>query len=137
MAYMLLGAVFLGVGAQASTVREIQMLSLPITIVQVGMFGLSSAAASSPGSTLAFFAQLFPLSSPFAMAARGATDPRLWPHLLALGWQLLWVALTITVAARLFRRGVLKSGSGGFKGLFGRKRNEGPDDAGADSLTQM
>jgi ABC-2 type transport system permease protein len=26
-------------------------------------------------------------------------------------WQALWVAITVTVAARLFRRGVLKSGS--------------------------
>ena len=49
MAYMLLGAVFLGVGAQASTVREIQMLSLPVTILQVAMFGLASTAASQPG----------------------------------------------------------------------------------------
>lgn len=137
MAYMLLGAVFLGVGAQASTVREIQMLSLPITIVQVGMFGLSSAAASSPGSLVATVAQIFPLSSPFAMAARGATDPRLWPHLLAIGWQLFWVALTIVVAARLFRRGVLKSGSGGFGAIFGGRRSAGSGDAAAESLTPM
>ena len=111
MSYMLLGAVFLGVGGQAGTIREIQMLSLPITIFQVGMFGLSSAAASAPGSSLARFAEWFPFSSPFAMAARGATDPALWPHLVALVWQSLWVALTIWLAARLFRVGVLKSGN--------------------------
>lgn len=120
MAYLLLGAVFLGVGAQAGTVREIQMLSLPITIFQVCMFGLSSAAAANPGTRVARIAEIFPFSSPFAMAAHGATDPRLWPHLVALGWQLLWVALTITIAARMFRRGVLKSGSGR---LFGRTRS--------------
>lgn len=122
MAYMLLGAVFLGIGAQASTPREIQMLSLPITIFQVAMFGLSSAAAAQPGSTLARFAEIFPFSSPFAMAARAANAPELWPHLLALAWQLGWVALTITIGARLFRRGVLQSGSPKFrlKALFGR-----------------
>lgn len=111
MAYLLLGAVFLGVGAQAGTVREIQLLSLPITLFQVGMFGLSSAAAANPASTVAYIAQIFPFSSPFGMIARAATDPALWPHLIALGWQLLWVALTIILAARLFRRGVLSSGS--------------------------
>lgn len=119
MAYLLLGAVFLGIGAQAGTVREIQMLSLPVTILQVAMFGLSSAAASNPGSTLALAAEIFPFSSPYAMAAHGATDPRLWPHMLALGWQLGWVALVITIAARMFRRGVLKSGSGP---MFGRTK---------------
>jgi ABC-2 type transport system permease protein len=117
MAYMLLGAVFLGVGAQASSMREIQMMSLPITIFQVAMFGLSSAAAGSPGSRTARIAEIFPFSSPFAMAARGASDATLWPHLLALAWQGLWVGLTILIAARLFRIGVLKSG-GGWRGIF-------------------
>ena len=75
MAFMLLGAIFLGVGAQASTMREIQMMSLPITIFQVAMFGLSSAAAGAPESGLARFAEIFPFSSPFAMAARAAENP--------------------------------------------------------------
>ena len=124
MGYLLLGAVFLGVGAQASTVREIQMLSLPITFFQMGMFGLASAAAGSPGTTIAIVAELFPFSSPFTMAARGATDPRLWPHFAALGWQLLWVAITIAVAARWFRKGVLKSGPPAFRriGRFLRRK---------------
>lgn len=111
MAYMLLGAVFLGLGAQASTQRELQMLSLPITIFQVAMFGFASAAAASPGSPIATAAEIFPFSSPFAMVACAANSPELLPHFLALAWQALWVAVTITIAARLFRRGVLQSGS--------------------------
>ena len=111
MAYLLLGSVFLGIGAQASTMREIQMLSLPITILQVGMFGLSSAAVSRPDSWVATFAEVFPLSSPFAMAGHAANAPELWPHLAALAWQALWVTIFIVVGARLFRRGVLQSGS--------------------------
>ena len=114
MAFLLLGAVFLGVGAQAGTVREIQMLSLPITIFQVGMFSLSAAAASAPATGLARFAQIFPFSSPFAMAARAATDEAHSIHLLALGWQAIWVALVVYLSVRLFRAGVL-SGGGGFK----------------------
>ena len=110
MGYLLLGSVFLAVGAQASSMREIQMLSLPITFFQMAMFGLASAAAATPGSTLALIAELFPFSSPFAMVARGATDAALWPHLAAIAWQLLWVAITIAIGARWFRKGVLKSG---------------------------
>lgn len=112
MAFLLLGAVFLGVGAQAGTVREIQMLSLPITIFQVGMFSLSAAAASAPGTRLASFAQLFPFSSPLAMAARAASDEARLVHLLALGWQACWVALVIFLSVRLFRSGVLSGRSG-------------------------
>ena len=111
MAYLLLGSVFLGLGAQASTPREIQMLSLPITLIQVGMFVLASAAARRPDSWIATVAEIFPLSSPFAMAGRAANAPEVWPHLLALPWQMLWVVLFVTIGARLFRRGVLQSGS--------------------------
>lgn len=112
LSFLLLGAVFLGVGAQAATVREIQMLSLPITIFQVGMFSLCAAAASAPDSGLARFAQIFPFSSPLAMAARAATDDAKAVHLLALGWQALWVALVVWLSVRLFRAGVLSGGSG-------------------------
>src|SRR3546814_5637477 len=101
MACLLLGAIFLGVGAQAGTVRKIQMLSLPITILQVAMFSLCSAAASAPGSTLATVAQIIPFSSPLAMAARAATDDARGVHLLALGWQAIWVALVIMLSVRL------------------------------------
>ncbi len=121
MAYMLLGAVFLGVGGQAGTMREVQMLSLPVTIFMVAMFGMSSAGANNPGSTLATFTQWFPFSSPYAMTARAATDPAVLPHIMALVWQALWVAITIWVAARLFRVGVLKSGS--WKSAFGFGRS--------------
>ena len=109
MAYMLLGSVFLTVGAQASTPREIQMLTLPITIFQMAMFGFALAAIGRPGSWIATAAELFPFSSPFAMAGRAATSAAIWPHVAALAWQLLWVAITIGIGARLFRRGVLQS----------------------------
>ncbi len=111
MAYLLLGSVFLTIGAQASTMREIQMLSLPITIIQVGMFTLTLSGLSQPGSWLALVAEVFPLSSPFAMAGVAAASDALWPHAVALAWQALWVALFVTLGARLFRRGVLQSGS--------------------------
>jgi ABC-2 type transport system permease protein len=112
MAFLLLGAIFLGVGSQAGTVREIQMLSLPITIFQVGMFGLASAASSVPGSPMARLAEALPFSSPFAMAARAATDPDRGIHFLALGWQAVWVATAIWAFARLFRSGVLSGRQG-------------------------
>ena len=111
LAFLLLGWVFLGMGAQATSPRETQMLSLPITVIQVAMFGLASAGAAQPGSTLAHVAEIFPLSSPFAMAGHAATQPGLGAHALALAWQALWVAVFVAMGAWLFRRGVLQSGS--------------------------
>lgn len=108
--YLLLGALFLGIGAEASTVREVQTLSMPVTMGQLGVVALASTAVGDPDGPLAWFAMLFPWSSPFAMLARAAQAPELWPHLLAIVWQALWVAAIIRVASRRFRRSVLKSG---------------------------
>ncbi len=110
MSYLLIGAVFLGIGAQASTVREVQTLSLPVTMAQVLLFGFASIGVGSPDSQEAIAAAVFPLSSPFAMLGRAAEVPALWPHLAALLWQALWVGLILHFSAGLFRRSVLKSG---------------------------
>ena len=42
--------------------------------------------------------------------ARAAEVPGVMPHLLALLWQLLWVALFLRIASNIFRKSVLKSG---------------------------
>ena len=110
MSYLLIGAVFLGIGAQASTVREVQTLSMPVTMAQVVLFAFASMGVGHPNGPEAIGAAIFPLSSPFAMLGRAAEDPSLWPHLLAFVWHAVWVALILHVAAGLFRRSVLKSG---------------------------
>ena len=108
--YLLLGATFLTVGAQASTAREVQTLSMPVTFAQVLFFGFASVAIGAPNSSEALAAAIFPFSSPMVMLARAAEDPNLWPHLPAILWQAAWVALILRIGAQLFRRTVLKSG---------------------------
>ena len=44
------------------------------------------------------------------MVARAAQSDALWPHLLALAWQAVWVTLFVRIGATLFRRKVMKSG---------------------------
>ena len=110
MNYLLLGAAFLTIGAQASTAREVQTMSMPVTFSQVIFFGFASTAIGAPDSPLGLAAAIFPLSSPMAMLARAAQEPQWWPHLLAIAWQALWVALILRMGSRLFRKTVLKSG---------------------------
>ena len=118
MNYLLLGAVFLGIGAQASTAREVQILSMPVTFAQVLIFGLAAVAIGAPDSPRAIGAAIFPLSSPLVMLARAAEEPGLVAHVLALAWQALWVGLILAFGARMFRRRVLQSGPA--KRGFGR-----------------
>ncbi|WP_088310356.1 ABC transporter permease [Novosphingobium sp. B 225] len=118
MGYLLLGSLFLAIGAMASTVREVQTLSMPVTMLQLLNFFFASFAMAQPGSAIELAAAIVPFSSPFTMLARAAQQPELWTHGLALGWQALCVALFVRAGATLFRRRVMKSGpaQGGSKG---------------------
>ena len=113
MGYLLLGSLFLTIGGMAATVREVQTLSMPVTMMQLLVFFLAAAAITTPGSPLELTAAIFPLSSPFAMLARAAQSDALWPHALALAWQALWVVLFVRFGALLFKRRVMKSGKAG------------------------
>ena len=124
MGYLLLGSLFLTIGGMATTVREVQTLSMPVTMAQLLVFFLAAFAMTDPGSAMELFAAIFPLSSPFAMLARAAQSPALWPHALALAWQGICVAIFIKAGATLFRRRVMKSGKGGraTRGRFGSRK---------------
>jgi ABC-2 type transport system permease protein len=110
MNYLLFGAAFLMIGAQASTAREVQTMSLPVTFAQMLIFAFAATEINAPDSAQALAAATFPLSSPMAMLARAAEEPQWWPHILAILWQGCWVALILRVGAQLFRKTVLKSG---------------------------
>lgn len=111
MAYLLLGAVYLAIGGLAATVRDIQTLALPASLLQVGMFFFASYALARQGSAVEWAATVFPLSSPYTMLAHAAMDGRIWTHLVALAWQAAWVLIAVTFGAQLFRKTVMKSGS--------------------------
>jgi len=102
--------VLLGLGAQLSSMREIQSITLPATMAQLVLFVLASSVVGHPDSPVALGAAVFPLTSPLVMIARAGELPGLWPHLLALAWQAAWIALIIAFAAERFRSGVLQSG---------------------------
>jgi ABC-2 type transport system permease protein len=110
MNYLLLGAVFLAIGAQASTVREVQTMSMPVTFIQVVIFGFAAAAIGAFNSPEGIAAAVFPLSSPMVMLARAAELRGWWPHVAAILWQAVWVVLILRLGASLFRKTVLKSG---------------------------
>jgi len=93
MAYLLLGSVFLTIGSMASSVREVQTLSMPVTMLQL----------------LVFFFSTYAMATPHAPMEQAAV-PGLGQHALALGWKVVWVGLFVRMGATLFRRKVMKSG---------------------------
>jgi ABC-2 type transport system permease protein len=122
MSYLLLGAAFLGIGAQATTVREVQTMSMPVTMSQMLIFALCTAAVGRPDSQEGWTAAIFPFSSPFAMLARAAEQPLRWTHVAALLWQVGWVLLILRISSDYFRRTVLKSGPASGRWWKARRR---------------
>ena len=108
--YLLLGSLFLGIGSQASNIREIQSLSMPVSMLQLGVFFLAFYGTSAGDGWLAWTAMVVPFSSPLAMIGFAGQSELLWPHLLALAWQAFWVVIIVRLSAGLFRKTVMKSG---------------------------
>ncbi|HEX5181946.1 MAG TPA: ABC transporter permease [Allosphingosinicella sp.] len=121
MNYLLLGALFLGIGSQASSVREVQTISMPVTIGQVVIFFVATMAATPVNGPLGIGVAIFPFSTPMMMISRAAQARELWPHLVALLWLAAWVWVIIRFGAAFFRSNVLKSG-GGPAAAFGLRR---------------
>jgi ABC-2 type transport system permease protein len=121
VSYLLLGSVFLTIGSLASTVREVQTLSMPVTMIQVLLFFVATLAMADPDGWIGWAAALFPFSSTYVMLARGALSSALWPHLVALTWQIAWVAITVRIGTRLFRKRVMQSGPRREKRRWGRR----------------
>jgi ABC-2 type transport system permease protein len=120
--YLLLGALFLGIGSQANSIREVQTLAMPVTMGQLLIFFFAQIAAGSINSVIGVGAAIFPFSSPLTMIARAAQTPELWPHAVALLWQAFWVWLTVQLGASLFRSNVMKSGGAGARTMFRRAK---------------
>ena len=86
---------------------------MPVTMAQLINFFLAMYTVTKMGEPIELFACLFPFTSPFAMIARAAQDGALWPHLLAVVWQAVFVVIILRIGVYLFRRNVMKSGSAG------------------------
>lgn len=115
MSYLMLGSLFLGIGAMASTVREVQTLSMPATMLQMVVFFLAIFSASKLDEPIEVFASIFPFSSPLSMLSRAAQVDTLWHHGVAIIGQAFFAILILRIGVIMFRRNVMKSGSGSKK----------------------
>lgn len=115
MSYLMLASLFLGIGAMAATVREVQTLSMPATMLQMVVFFIAIFGANKLGEPIELFASIFPLSSPLAMLSRAAQVDILWHHGVAIIGQALFALLVLRIGVTMFRRNVMKSGGGNKK----------------------
>ncbi|MEM7729297.1 MAG: ABC transporter permease [Pseudomonadota bacterium] len=111
LGYVFYASILIALGALAQSMQDAQTLSLPIMLVMFMGLGVIMYGFNAPDSGLVTAASIFPLTSPFAMMIRLASDPPLWQVLLSIGLLAASVVGVMWVCARIFRFGVL-SGSG-------------------------
>ena len=121
LGYMLYASILISLGALGQSMQDAQTLSLPMIIVMMGGFLVINLGLSAPDSGLIVAASIFPLTSPFAMMIRLASDPPLWQVLLSLGLLAATVVGVMALCSRVFRFGVLSGGGMGVVGAWFRR----------------
>ena len=121
LGYMFYATILISLGALAQSMQDAQTLSIPMVMVMLMGMVVIQAGFVAPDSGIIVAASIFPLTSPFAMMIRLATDPPLWQVLLSLGLLALSVVGVMALCARVFRFGLLSGGGiGVIKSWFSR-----------------
>jgi ABC-2 type transport system permease protein len=110
--YAFYATAFAMAGALVPRQEEIQNVTTPLVLLLVGTFVLAFPVAEDPGSTLARVLSFVPPSAPMVMPVRLiAGDVGVPEVLLSLAACLAGIAAVMLLAARVYGRAVLRTGS--------------------------
>lgn len=109
--YLIYAALFAAVGSAVDQdMTESQALTLPITMPLIISFLIMFNAIQQPNSPLAVFCSIFPLSSPLVMMARIPFGVPWWQLGLSIIVLILGILVTIWMAGKIYRTGILMYG---------------------------
>jgi ABC-2 type transport system permease protein len=109
--YLFYAALFAAVGSVVNEdPQEAQSLMLPITMPIILSFVIMTAAAAKPDTPIAVWASIFPFSSPIVMMARIPSGVPFWQLALSMVSLIGGFILTIMLAAKIYRTGILLYG---------------------------
>ncbi len=108
--YLLFASFFAAVGASINEQEDATQFNLPL--IAIMMFSLYAAmgASSNPNGPLAFWASMFPLTSPVVMMVRVPFSVPLWQEVLSVAILFGTAILFTWMGARIYRVGILMYG---------------------------
>lgn len=108
--YLLYASFFAAVGASVNEQEDSSQFITPCVLIMV--FGLYAAMYSveNTDGPLAFWASLFPLTSPIVMMVRIPFSVPLWQEILSLGLLYGTAVLFVWIGAKIYRVGILMYG---------------------------
>ena len=111
LGYFLYSTLYAMVGAIVSSEEDGQQMQMPITILLVLPYILSSFVLSKPDSTTSIILSMIPFFSPILMFMRiTVQQPPWWQIALSIGLLIATIFGAIWVAAKIYRVGVLMYG---------------------------
>ena len=108
--YLLYDSFFAAVGASINAQEDSSQFLMPVVLIMV--FGLYAAmySAENTNGPLAFWASIFPLTSPIVMMVRIPFGVPWWEEVLSLGLLFATSMAFVWISARIYRVGILMYG---------------------------
>ena len=109
--FFLYGAFFAAIGSAVDNLQDASQFTLPISLPIIASLMFMSVILENPESNASLFLSIFPFTSPILMMARlpfGVPD---WQLFLSIILLILFVLFALWFAGRIYRVGILTSGS--------------------------
>lgn len=111
LGFLLYASLYAGAGSLVSRQEDVQQIASPMNMLMIGSFFAALFALGKPDAPLARALSFVPFSGPLVMLTRILVgNPAPWEVALSVAILIGSIALFITLAARLYRIGVLLYG---------------------------
>lgn len=110
-AYLLYGSMFAAIGSAVDSDTDAQQFQFPITVPLIISIIVLVAVLKDPDGSLAFWMSMIPLFSPIIMMMRLPFGVPLWQLGLSMTLLVAGFVITLWLAARIYRIGILMYGS--------------------------
>jgi ABC-2 type transport system permease protein len=108
--FLLYGSLFAAIGAAGADEANAQSLTFPVMLPVIFSILLLSNVLTQPEGRVAFISSIVPFSSPIIMPALMPASPPIWHILLSLSMLILGFLLSVALAAKIYRTGILMYG---------------------------
>ncbi len=112
LGFLLYAALYAGAGSLVSRQEDVQQIAAPMQMAMIGSFFAALFALGKPDATLTRVLAFVPFCSPLVMLTRVLVGhPAPWEVALSVAVLLASIAFFVTLAARIYRIGVLLYGA--------------------------
>lgn len=108
--YILYSSFYAAIGAAVNSQEDSSQFMTPMVIIMVFALYAAMGSAENTDGPLAFWASMFPLTSPIVMMVRIPFGVPLWQELLSLAILYATALLFVWVGGKIYRIGILMYG---------------------------